>query len=154
MLSARPCHSVMAWVIRQTGRGTDRGRSLCCCAGLPGHDLGVPRASLDQAQSYVKRAVAEARRLERAYTLVFALAAEENYHRGAERGVAAECKDFRLRAAAGLARLWRDQGKRAEAHDLLAPVHGWFTEGFDAKCHVAPVGVWRLRGAIVSRLKL
>ena len=40
-------------------------------------------------------------------------------------------KTFELRAAAGLARLWRDQGKRAEAHDLLAPVHGWFTEGFD-----------------------
>ena len=36
-----------------------------------------------------------------------------------------------LRAATSLARLWRDQGKRAEAHDLLAPVYGWFTEGFD-----------------------
>jgi predicted ATPase len=30
-----------------------------------------------------------------------------------------------------LARLWRDQGKQDEAHDLLAPVYGWFTEGFD-----------------------
>jgi predicted ATPase len=30
-----------------------------------------------------------------------------------------------------LARLWLDQGKRAEARDLLAPVYGWFTEGFD-----------------------
>jgi predicted ATPase len=30
-----------------------------------------------------------------------------------------------------LARLWRDQGRRAEAHDLLAPVYGLFTEGFD-----------------------
>jgi predicted ATPase len=30
-----------------------------------------------------------------------------------------------------LARLWRDQGKRDEARDLLAPVYGWFTEGFD-----------------------
>ncbi len=30
-----------------------------------------------------------------------------------------------------LARLWRDQGRRAEAHDLLTPVYGWFTEGFD-----------------------
>jgi hypothetical protein len=30
-----------------------------------------------------------------------------------------------------MARLWRDQGKRDEAHDLLAPVYGWFTEGFD-----------------------
>ena len=36
-----------------------------------------------------------------------------------------------LRAATSLGRLWRDQGKRAEAHDLLAPVYGWFTEGFD-----------------------
>jgi predicted ATPase len=30
-----------------------------------------------------------------------------------------------------MARLWRDQGKRDEAHDLLAPVYEWFTEGFD-----------------------
>jgi predicted ATPase len=30
-----------------------------------------------------------------------------------------------------MARLWRDQGKRERAHDLLAPVYGWFTEGFD-----------------------
>jgi len=36
-----------------------------------------------------------------------------------------------LRAAMSMARLWRDQGKRNEAHDLLAPVYGWFTEGFD-----------------------
>jgi hypothetical protein len=31
----------------------------------------------------------------------------------------------------GLARLWRDQGNRTEARDLLAPIYGWFTEGFD-----------------------
>ena len=36
-----------------------------------------------------------------------------------------------LRAATSLARLWRDQGKRTEARDLLAPIYGWFTEGFD-----------------------
>ena len=39
-------------------------------------------------------------------------------------------RSFELRAATSLARLWRDQGKRAEARDLLAPVYGWFTEGF------------------------
>jgi class 3 adenylate cyclase/predicted ATPase len=38
---------------------------------------------------------------------------------------------WELLAAASLARLWRDQGRRREAHDLLAPVYGWFTEGFD-----------------------
>jgi predicted ATPase len=36
-----------------------------------------------------------------------------------------------LRAATSLARLWRDQGKRTETRDLLAPIYGWFTEGFD-----------------------
>ena len=35
-----------------------------------------------------------------------------------------------LRAAANLARLWRDQGRRAAARDLHAPLYGWFTEGF------------------------
>jgi predicted ATPase len=42
-----------------------------------------------------------------------------------------EAKSLELRAAMSLARLWQHQGKRAEAHDLLAPVYGWFTEGFD-----------------------
>ena len=42
-----------------------------------------------------------------------------------------QAKFWELRAATSLARLWRDQGKRAEARDLLAPVYGWFTEGFD-----------------------
>jgi predicted ATPase len=36
-------------------------------------------------------------------------------------------------AAASMARLWRDQGKRDEARELLAPVYGWFTEGFDTR---------------------
>ena len=40
-------------------------------------------------------------------------------------------KSWELRAATSLARLWQQQGKRQEAYDLLAPVYGWFTEGFD-----------------------
>ena len=40
-------------------------------------------------------------------------------------------KLWELRASMSLARLWRDQGKRAEARELLAPVYDWFTEGFD-----------------------
>jgi predicted ATPase len=44
---------------------------------------------------------------------------------------AQQAKSWELRAAMSLARLWRDQGKRDEARDLLAPVYGWFTEGFD-----------------------
>jgi predicted ATPase len=42
-------------------------------------------------------------------------------------------KLLQLRASTSLARLWRDQGNRAEALDLLVPIHSWFTEGFDAQ---------------------
>jgi predicted ATPase len=42
-----------------------------------------------------------------------------------------QAKSWELRAAMSMARLWRDQGKRDEARNLLAPVYGWFTEGFD-----------------------
>ena len=49
----------------------------------------------------------------------------------AGRRPAQEARLWELRAATSLARLWRDQGRAAEAHDLLAPVYGWFTEGFD-----------------------
>jgi predicted ATPase len=58
-------------------------------------------------------------------------AAEELYRKAL--GIAQEqgAKLWELRAAESLARLWRDRGKGAEARDLLAPVYGWFTEGFD-----------------------
>jgi predicted ATPase len=42
-----------------------------------------------------------------------------------------QAKSLELRAAMSLARLWQRQGKRVEARVLLAPIYGWFTEGFD-----------------------
>jgi predicted ATPase len=42
-----------------------------------------------------------------------------------------DARHWELRAATSLVRLWRHQAKRAEARDLLAPIYGWFTEGFD-----------------------
>jgi predicted ATPase len=42
-----------------------------------------------------------------------------------------QAKSWELRASTSLASLWQRQGKRAEAHALLAPIYGWFTEGFD-----------------------
>ena len=42
-----------------------------------------------------------------------------------------QAKSLELRAATSLSRWWQQQGKRPEAHDLLAPIYGWFTEGFD-----------------------
>jgi predicted ATPase len=44
-----------------------------------------------------------------------------------------QAKSWELRAAMSLARLWRDQCKVQEARELLAPVYGWFTEGFDTR---------------------
>ena len=42
-----------------------------------------------------------------------------------------EARSLELRAAMSLARLWQQQGKQADARELLAPIYGWFTEGFD-----------------------
>jgi predicted ATPase len=57
-------------------------------------------------------------------------AAEQLYRKALSIAQEQEAKLWELRAAASLARLRRDQGRRAEARDLLAPVYGWFTEGF------------------------
>jgi predicted ATPase len=72
-----------------------------------GGEIALMLSGLDaaKAEAYFKRALAVARRQ--------------------------QAKSGELRAAMSMARLWRDQGKRNEARDLLAPVYGWFTEGFD-----------------------
>ena len=57
--------------------------------------------------------------------------AQTYFERALEISRAQQARSWELRAAMSLARLRRDQGRRAEAHDLLAPVYGWFTEGFD-----------------------
>jgi predicted ATPase len=56
---------------------------------------------------------------------------EASYRRAIERARLQQTKSWELRAATSLARLWRDQGKPADALAPLAPVYGWFTEGFD-----------------------
>jgi class 3 adenylate cyclase/predicted ATPase len=73
-------------------------------------------------------------------------AAEELYRKALSIAEEQEAKLWELRAAASLARLRRDQGRRSEARDLLAPVYGWFTEGFatpdlvEAKALLAELG--------------
>ena len=57
--------------------------------------------------------------------------AEERFHQAITIARHQQAKSLELRAAMSLARLWQQQGKCAEAHALLAPVYGWFTEGFD-----------------------
>jgi predicted ATPase len=67
--------------------------------------LRSPEPDTAKAQDYFERALAVARKQ--------------------------QAKSWELRAAMSMARLWRDQGKPQKARDLLAPVYGWFTEGFD-----------------------
>ena len=67
--------------------------------------LGSPVGDAAKAEAYFERAIAVAR--------------------------SQQAKSWELRAAMSMARLWRDQAKRVEARELLAPVYGWFTEGFD-----------------------
>jgi predicted ATPase len=57
--------------------------------------------------------------------------AEICFHHAIETARHQQAKSFELRTATSMARLWQQQGKRQEAHDLLAPVYAWFTEGFD-----------------------
>ena len=57
--------------------------------------------------------------------------AEAYFERSLEIAREQQAKSWELRATMSMARLWRDQGKRNEARKLLAPVYGWFTEGFE-----------------------
>ena len=57
--------------------------------------------------------------------------AEQSYQNALRMARRQHAKLWELRAARDLARLWRDQGKRAEPRELLAPVYSWFTEGFE-----------------------
>ena len=59
--------------------------------------------------------------------------AEECFRQALDIARQQQAKSWELRAATSLARLWQQQEKTTEAHDLLAPVYNWFTEGFDTK---------------------
>jgi predicted ATPase len=57
--------------------------------------------------------------------------AEQSFRQALTVACRQQAKSLELRAAMSLSRLWQQQGKRTEAHALLAPIYGWFTEGFD-----------------------
>jgi predicted ATPase len=59
--------------------------------------------------------------------------AEAHFDRALALARAQQAKSWELTASTSLARLWRDQGKRDAARSVLAPVYGWFTEGFDTR---------------------
>ena len=57
--------------------------------------------------------------------------AEAGFQQALEVARRQQAKSWELRTATSLSRLWQQQGKRVEAHALLTPIYGWFTEGFD-----------------------
>src|SRR5499426_2377273 len=57
--------------------------------------------------------------------------AENCFHHAISIAQSQQAKSWELRTTTSLAKLWQQQGKRQEAYELLAPVYGWFTEGFD-----------------------
>ena len=59
--------------------------------------------------------------------------AEQNYLASLDWAREQQAKSWELRTATSLARLWQQQGKRAEAHQILSEIYHWFTEGFDTK---------------------
>jgi predicted ATPase len=105
------------------------------------------KGQVDQAQSWAKSAIdlaertghrwyeAEAHRVHGDVLLALSdlRAAEPAFLRAIEIAKGQKAKSWELRAATSLACLWRDRGKPKEAYKLLAPVYGWFTEGFDTR---------------------
>jgi len=78
-------------------------------------------------EAELARIEGELRRSQRASTSEI----EGHFNRALTIARGQQARAFELRAATSLARLWGEEGPRAEARDLLAPVYGWFTEGFD-----------------------
>jgi class 3 adenylate cyclase/predicted ATPase len=104
--------------------------------GQPEEALRVIREALDHvAKTGIVYYESELHRLEGELRLrrdrADAQKAEACFHLAAEIARSQRAKSWELRAATSLAQLWRDQGKRTEARDLLVPIYGWFTEGFD-----------------------
>jgi TolB-like protein/predicted ATPase len=97
-------------------------------------------AQLDAAVAAAARtgnaaALADLRRLRGIVLQSLGAANDDGAESAFSQAIAEACRQgsrfYELRATTSLARLWRDQGRGAEASDLLAPIYGWFTEGFD-----------------------
>jgi len=108
---------------------------VCVRAGLTDEAREVLAAALRSAERWwepeVHRLLGELHLAEAAGVSGAKREGERCFQRALRLARSQQARSLELRAATNLARLWRDQGKRAEARNLLAPVYGWFTEGFD-----------------------
>ena len=119
----RPYHlALLAEASAQTGQTTEGLAALAEALAT----LATSRVQWWEAELYrlrgallLQHAVAQPAEAEACFQQALAVARRQ------------QAKSLELRAAMSLSRLWQQQGKRAEAHALLAPIYGWFTEGFD-----------------------
>jgi predicted ATPase len=118
--------------LQSTHHLTLLAQALAAC-GLYSEGLAALREAAALVEETGERYVeAEIRRLEGNLLLAAngTADAEACYLKALEVARAQEARSLELRAATSLARLWHQQGRHDEARDLLAPVYGWFTEGF------------------------
>ena len=113
---------VLAEVAGSIGQVAEGLRLLA--EALPLYEAGERRDTLTEAYRLqgallLQQATPEAARAEACFQQALAIARHQ------------QARSWELRAAMSLSRLWQQQGQRAEAYELLAPVYGWFTEGFD-----------------------
>jgi predicted ATPase len=119
---------------------------ICLLSSAKAHaDTGnfdAARRSIDEAITVIETTKerwyeAEVHRISGEITLKSpepdAAKAEAYFQRALSIARSQQAKSWELRTAVSMARLWRNQGKRDEARELLAPVYGWFTEGFDTR---------------------
>jgi len=107
---------------------------VCMHAGQRDEGLRLVTEALERAQSGEREWEAELYRLRGELLLRSAdneAEAEACFQQAQAIARQQQAKSFELRAAMSLGRLWQQQGKQAEAHELLASIYGWFTEGFD-----------------------
>jgi predicted ATPase len=104
-------------------------------AGQPGEGLVVVAEALADVHKGWRFSEAELFRLKGELLLGAENQAEAEtcFHQAFKIARNQQAKSLELRISVSLSRLWRDQGKRDEARELLAPVYGWFTEGFDTR---------------------
>jgi len=112
----------LAEALEHAGQVADGLRLLAeALAGMAARGVGdlLAEAYRLQGALLLRQAIPEAAQAEACFQQALAVARRQ------------QAKAWELRAATSLSRLWQQQGKRAEAYDLLAPIYDWFTEGFD-----------------------
>jgi predicted ATPase len=134
--------------IRDTGTEGAQSLFLCMLAEVYLHDGQVEEglATVAEALAFVDRTderfyEAELYRLKGTLTLQSKVASQKSkdeesegyFLKAIDIAQKQQAKSWELRASTSLARLWQRQGKQKEAHEMLAEVYGWFTEGFDTK---------------------